>query len=847
MVNYYNQTVKETLENLNTNPEKGLTEHEVLRRRQKFGSNAIKIKETPLWRKILAPFFDVFMVILIIALILSAVQGNWLEVGTIAVIILVDAGIYYIQSFSTERILRSLKKSTEHAVMVLRCGQESAVSATDLVPGDIVILGEGDRIPADGRILQESGLLTNEAMLTGESETIAKDAKAISGQKKVYEQRNMVFSGSFVVTGSGRFIVTATGDDTEYGKIASLASLVSENSPIAEKIDRLVIQIAIVVVIVAIIALVIQLLNGAQWLEATEFTLAMIVSAVPEGLPIAISIILALCAKRMAEKHALIKELKAIETIGIVTTIASDKTGTLTANKLELQEFWSPNLNKKEFLTCLAGATLSDAAQIENDSRLLVDPLDVCIAEFLAEEKVPVLKSTPLKSYAFDQTLKMSGNLFQEGERGLVLRVKGAPETIIAHSKLTTKEHDFIVEKLNELAGKGFKVLAVASGKLKHEINELYRLEKGEVFTFEGLFAVADALRPEAKSAITTALRMGVQTKMVTGDHAGTSYAIGKELGLAKTCDQVLDCSKLGNVSDEDLADMVKNATVFARVTPEDKYRIMNVMKQSEVCAMTGDGVNDVPALVGAHVGIAMGDSPSIVQDAGDIVLLDNNFKNIIETIRESRTVLANIRRMLSYLLATNAGEVLTTLTSLMLFGGQMLTPIQILWINLVTDSLLVIPLGTEPAEGKILRSKPEPKNAPILSRYTVVRMVLLAILMALITVLTYAISLNVLNSVAQANTLAFTALVVMQWSGALTARGTFESLWQRFKAAHKSFYIALFTAILLQLLALFGPLMPVVGVVQVPIVALLITAVVSFILPIIVIELYKLQNKRES
>ncbi len=847
MVNYYNQTVKETLEIFNTNPEKGLTEGEVLRRRQQYGNNAIKVKETPLWRKILAPFIDVFMVILIIALILSAVQGNWLEVGTIAVIIMVDAGIYYVQSFSTERILRSLKNSTEHMVVVLRSGKENAVSVAELVPGDIVILSEGDRIPADGRIIQESGILTNEAMLTGESESVAKDAKAISGQKKVYEQRNMVFSGSFVVTGSGKFIVTATGDNTEYGKIASLASSVSGNSPIAEKIDQLVIKIAIAVVIVAILALILQLIDGVNWLEATEFTLAMMVSAVPEGLPIAISIILALCAKRMAEKQALIKELKAIETIGIVTTIASDKTGTLTANKLELREFWPVDLTKKEFLTRLAGATLSDAAQIENDRRLLVDPLDICIAEFLTQEGVSVQKTTPLKSYAFDQTLKMSGNLFQNDEQSLTLRIKGAPETIIARSKLTAKERDMIAEKLNELAGKGYKVLAVASGKLKHEINELYRLDKGEIFSFEGLFAVADAVRPEAKPAIAGAARMGVQVKMVTGDHAGTAYAIGKELGLAKTCEQVLDCSKLGNVSDEDLASMVRNATVFARVTPEDKYRILNVMKQSEICAMTGDGVNDVPALVGAHVGIAMGDSPSIVQDASDVVLLDNNFKNIIETIKESRTVLANIRRMLSYLLATNAGEVLTTLASLILFGGQMLTPIQILWINLVTDSLLVIPLGNEPAEGQILRAKPEPKDAPILSSYTIVRMVLLAILMAVITVSTYAISLSVLGDTAQANTLAFTALVVMQWSGALTARGTFESLWQRLKVGHKSFYLALVAAIVLQLLALFGPLIPIVGVVQVPLLALSLTAFVAFTLPIVVIEFYKISYGRKG
>ena len=845
MVNYYNQTVKETLESFNVDPEKGLATSEVSRRQQKFGRNTLNVKETPLWQKILAPFVDIFMIILVVALILSAVQGNWLEVATIAVIILVDAGIYYVQRFSTERILRSLKSSTEHAVAVLRDGEEAQISAAELVPGDVVILREGDRIPADGRIVQESGLLTNEAMLTGESEAIAKDSKAIAGLKKVYEQRNMVFSGSFVVTGSGRFVVTATGNATEYGKIASLASSVSESSPIAEKIDRLVIKIAAIVVALALLVLAIQLIKGVQWVDALEFTLAMVVSAVPEGLPIAISIILALCAKRMAEKQALIKELKAIESIGIVTTIASDKTGTLTANKLELREFWSPKLDKTAFFVSLAGATLGEAEQIEHDTSRLVDPLDICITEFLAGKKLPA-SSAPLRSYAFDQSLKLSGNLFQDPKSGLLLRVKGAPETIMARSKLNIKEREEITAKLSELAGKGYKVVALASGKLQHEINELYRLEKGEILTFDGLIAIADTLRPEVKAAISQAARMGVQTKMVTGDHAGTSYAIGKELGLAETYDQVMDCSKLGNVNDEDLVDRVKNTTVFARVTPEDKFRILNAIKQTEICAMTGDGVNDVPALVGAHVGIAMGDSPSIVQDAGDIVLLDNSFKNIIETIKESRTVLANIRRMLSYLLATNAGEALTTVVSLLLFGGQMLTPIQILWINLVTDSLLVVPLGLEPAEGKILRTKPEPKNAPILSFKMVVRMALLAVLMATVTISTYAISLGVLGNARQANTLAFTALVVMQWSGALTARGTFESLISRLKVAHRSFYLALAAAVVLQLLALFGPLMAIVGAVAVPLNALALTVVVAFVAPIVVIELYKVEGREK-
>lgn len=839
MANYYNQSVKEALAEFSVNPEIGLSDKEVLRRREKYGKNLLEVKETPLWKKLLEPFIDIFMIILVIALILSAVQQDWIETVAIGAIIAADAIIYYIQRFSTERILKSLRASTEQKITVLRNSEEQAVDSAELVPGDIVVLREGDRIPADGRIINESGLLSEEAMLTGESEPIAKDARAISGVKKVYEQRNMVFSGAFVLTGTGRFIVTATGNDTEYGRIASLASSVEQSSPISEKINKLVFRIAIVVVILAVLVLIVQLIDGIEILSALKFTLAMIVSAVPEGLPIAISIILALCAKRMARKQALIRELKAIESVGIVTTIASDKTGTLTENRLEVSEIW-PLSSRSDFRRHLAEATLLETSIINDNNFSAVDPLDTCILNYLRIENYAVDRLEPIKTYAFDQSLKLSGNLYRGSRGELNLGIKGAPETVIARSNLSRVEREKVEAKLLELAGKGYKVVAIASGKLKREINELTRLEKTDKFQFEGFIAIADAIRPETAKAIRQNARMGVRTKMVTGDHASTAYAIGRELGLASDISEVLDCSKLGNISDDDLVDMVKTTTVFARVTPEDKFRILSAIKQTEICAMTGDGVNDVPALVGAHVGIAMGDSPSIVQDAGDIVLLDNNFKNITEAIKESRTVLANIRRMLGYLLATNAGEALTMIGALLLFGDQMLTPIQILWVNLVTDSLLVIPLGLEPPEQKVLRAKPEHKDAPILSSTMVVRMIIIAVTMSCLTVSTYFITKNILHSSEQANTLAFTALVVMQWSSAISARSIYESAWRRIKVRHHGFLYALIVAVLLQLAALFGPLAPLVNTVSVPIAALIVTASVAFIVPLAVIELYK-------
>ena len=777
------------------------------------------------------------MIILVIALVLSILQQSWTEVIVIALDMVLDVSVFYIQRFSTERVLNALKEKTVQKITVVRDGDEVEVDASELVPGDVVILHEGDRIPADGRIISESGLLTNESMLTGESEAIAKDAKAISGKKKVYEQRNMVFSGSFVITGSSKFVVTATGNQTEYGRIASLATSTTLSSPIQEKINQLVVKIAAVILAVAAIILVVQLIDGISFYSAIEFTLAMIVSAVPEDLPIVTAIILAIGAVRLAKKQALIKELRAIQSIGIVTTIASDKTGTLTENKLSVKDCWNPEAkktlkNNEDFLRTIASTAIPlDAA---------TDPLDLAIWNHIKNEAPYLADLKPLKTYAFDQDLKTSGNLFEDRRGSLRLVIKGAPETIFAKCiKMTKSEKEAAETRLAQFSDRGYKVIALASAKITHEINELSRLTKSDVFKFEGLIAIADSVRPGVIDAIEASATAGVKVKMVTGDHAQTAFAIGRELGLCTEFSEVLDCSKLGDLPDSDLEERVQNVSIFARVTPEDKFRILNAIKKSEVVAMTGDGVNDVPALTNAHVGIAMGNSPSIVQDAGDIVLLDNNFKSIVSAMKEGRVILANIRRMLIYLLATNAGEVLATLGALFISGSQLLLPIQILWINMVTDSLMVIPIGLEPPEAKFMSQKPEAKDAPILSKILVSRMIIIAVTMAAVGLGTYYLALAHFSH-DEANTLAFTAMVVIQWSNAFCVRGTYESAFRRLKVKNTLFILALLLAITLQALVLFGPLSIFAKTVPVDPLALALTILAAFAVPILVTELHK-------
>jgi Ca2+-transporting ATPase len=605
----YQQSVKDTLSRLRVNPERGLSAKEVEKRRRKWGPNQLELKDRSLFRKLIEPFIDIFMIILLFALILCLIQQEWIDATIIVVIIIINVVIYYIQQFSADRILKSLRERTVQSIHILRGGEEQEVDASELVPGDIVILTEGARIPADGRILEESGLLANESMLTGESEPVAKNANKLSGRLKVYEQRNMVFSGSFVITGTGRMVVTATGNHTEYGRIASLASAAESISPIQQKINQLVVRIAVSVSVLAAIVFILSIIQQISLVDSLKVTLAMVVSAVPEGLPLAISIVLALGAKRMAGKRALIKEMRAIESIGIVTCIASDKTGTLTENHLSIQDKWA--LDSRTHLD-----KYISAAALPDD--IATDPLDIAIHDYSPQGVIPV------HSYAFDQGLKISGNLYEHGE----LVIKGSPETIIARSHLSRTALEKVEKAIERVAEQGLKPIAIARATTKSQIGELANLDKSTKFTLLGIIAVADTLREEAIPAIAEARAAGVTVKMVTGDHAETSFAIGKKLGLLTNRSEVLDCSKLDNVADDDLVNLVAKTAVFARVTPEDKYRILSAIKQHHITAMTGDGVNDVPALTNAHIGIALGDSPSMVQDAGDIVLLDNNFKS---------------------------------------------------------------------------------------------------------------------------------------------------------------------------------------------------------------------------
>jgi calcium-translocating P-type ATPase len=829
---YYNQSIEGTYEQLGTGP-KGLSRREIDNRLKTYGHNIIKIKGEPLWRKLAEPFANVFMLVLFVAVIISFLHHAVFDAIIILAIMLISAIIYYVQMFSTERILRALQKHTAQKVEVVRGGETRYIDDSELVPGDIIQLNEGDKIPADIRLVDANTLRVDESVLTGESVPVSKQTDVLPDKKEVYEQANMLFQGAFIVAGQATGVVVFTGNSTEFGRIASLSrkNAGDNTSPVQKKIDKLITKIIMAVGALAAVAFTLALIRGIELSEAIRFVLALSVSAVPESLPVAISVILVFGMRRMAAKKALVRSMKAIETIGVITTIATDKTGTLTENKLSVQESWRPEKNPHHLAT-IAHRTINHHGEHTRD------PLDIAMIEFTKAEQLVQLKGDPIKKLPFDQAFAMSGNIWHhKGVYDLV--VKGAPEHVMDKSNMTAAERAEADLALNALTSRGYRVIALATSTIAKPLDAFHELSSSHNFSFVGFLGVADSLRPTARRAILTAQRAGVTVRMITGDHFETAYHIGKQLGLVESRDQVFDSRLIGELTDAQLEKRVASSFVFSRVTPENKFRILQSLKMQEVTAMTGDGVNDVPALSSAHVGVAMGSGSQIAKDAGDIILLNNNFEGIIWAMKEGRIIFSNIRRMLFYLLSTTTGGAISMVAAIAAGLPLPLSPIQILWINLVTDSAMVIPLGLEPGEKNVMKAKPIPPKSPLLSRYMIFRIILVALVMASMVLGIYTFFLTTVGE-AYANTMTFYAFVIVQLSNAFNARSTFQSLFTRLKVMNLPFYIGLAISTLLQVLVFFGPLQGALGVVPVSLIDMAIIGAASFLIPILVVEIHK-------
>lgn len=834
---FYQRSVEETLHELASSPE-GISRHKASERLKKYGPNEIKLKGEPLWKKLIEPFANVFMAVLFVAVLISFWHHAVLDAIIILVIILTSATIYYVQRFSTERILRSLQKKNERDVEVIRGGESYSISIAELVPGDIIKLSEGDKVPADVRLVDAVSLKADESMLTGESVAVSKTADTIKGKKEIYDQANLLFQGSFIVSGSATGVVIYTGNETEFGRIAALTGKAPDDisSPVQKKIDKLISYIIAVIAALAVGAFILALVRGIEVSEALRLVIALSVSAVPESLPIAISVILVLGMRRMAAKKALVRSMSAIETIGVITTIATDKTGTLTKNELSVQETWQPSWSDHHLPTVVHKT-------INHHGEKSADPLDVAFIGFTAAEEAITLKGDPVARLPFDQSLAMSGNVWHHrGKHELV--VKGAPEQIMMRSELSRTQMSEVNTAVTQLTSQGYRVIAVATSPLDKKLDTFQDLHPRHKLQFAGLVAVADTLRPSARHAIAVARGAGVTVRMITGDHLETAFAIGLKLGLVESRSQVFDSRLMLDMTDKQLAEVAKDTRVFSRVTPENKFRILKVLRLTEVTAMTGDGVNDVPALANADVGVAMGSGSQIAKDAGDIILLNNDFAGIVRAMREGRIVFSNIRRMLTYLLATNIGEVATTIAALVIGMPMPLAPIQILWINLVTDTTMVIPLGLEPGEKMVMKRKPAKPDGPILGRYMISRIILMAVVMATLAIVLY-LNYTASHGTAYAQTMVFIALVAIQWANAFNARSTYDSLFTRIRVWHTPFWVGLTIAVSLQALALFGPLQGPLHVHPVAMNDIVFATLLAFIVAVIPVEIHKFIGRR--
>lgn len=810
--------------------EYGLQQQEAVKRLLEYGPNELQFDAQSLWSKIIEPFRSVFVLVLGFAAIVSYFTHEKIGTYIILAVLIINALIYYVQEYMTARVLRSLRQTAEQQCTVLRSGDKKLIPIRELVPGDIILLSEGQHIPADLRVLHDDSLLVDESALTGESLPVEKHSGVTPEHAALYERHNMLFRGTYVIAGTATAIVVETGMQTEFGAIAHLAAGRDAKSPMQHKIERTVSLLIRATAVVAVIVVGLAVIRGIEIGYAVVFALTVAVAMVPEGLPIALTVTIVFGMRRMAKKKALVRTFRAIEDIGQLTTIATDKTGTLTKNKLSVIDAWEIHAYQP-VLPVLAHAI--------GDHLNVSDPLDHAFVQFVTKNKHRAA-GIMLKTFPFDQSLRMSGSVWatSKGADQKLLSVKGAPEHIIRLSNLSSEERHLAESKMHHYASQGYRVIGVAVKKISSIPDNLESATNAK-FNFVGFVACADELRPEAKGAILSAQKAGITVRLITGDHFETAFNIAHMLNIASDRSQVASGHELPE-KDDTLAEFVKTKTVFARVLPNDKFRILKALQTTEIVGMTGDGVNDVPALSNAHVGIAMGSGSDIAKDASDMVLLDNNFATVIKGVYEGRIVYNNVRRMVLYLLSATFSQVLTLVAALLIGVPLPLTAVMVLWVNLITDTALVIPLGLEPAEGDEMKKKPRSPKEPLLTRMFVTRIIIVGITGAVVTLIPFIALIEAGYSQAYAQTVSFMVMIALQWVNAFHVRSERVSLFKRAKVINYKMVVGLGIAFILQMLVMFGPLGVLFDIQPVTIEHLLIPVVFAVIMLSIAVEVHK-------
>lgn len=860
----HHQPKEEVLRSLSSDMEKGLTASQVSELQAKFGPNKLreKKKKTNLQR-FLDQFKDVMILILIAAAIVSFVvvcmEQNWgelFEPALIVLIVILNAVMGVYQEGKAEKALDALKNMSAPHARVIRDGAEKVIDASELVPGDIIKLEAGDFIPADARLLHSVSVKSEESALTGESVPSEKDAEAAVDEKAPLGDRsNMVFSGCSVTYGTATAVVTATGMDTEMGKIANLLDSEGDGqTPLQQKLAQLGKYLGIVALIACAIIFVVGLANDIPALEIFMTAVSLAVSAIPEGLPAIVTIVLSIGVQRMVKKNALIRRLPAVETLGSASIICSDKTGTLTQNRMTLVKAYLDGAadtvdisdsNTGDIKKLLQYGTLCcDGSVVFNgeEEQHIGDPTETAIV--LAAHKNGMPKEDLNKQYPrqaeipFDSDRKLMTTVNKIDGKNIVI-VKGAFDMMVPRCIAGDLESaKRMTESMSENA---LRVLAIAYKEIDTVPANPTSEELENGLTFMGLVGMIDPPRPEAKVAVATCRKAGIKPVMITGDHVVTASAIAKELGILVEGDRAITGAQLDAMTDRELDEAVEGISVYARVSPENKIRIVKAwQRKGQVVSMTGDGVNDAPALKAADIGCAMGiTGTDVAKGAADMTLTDDNFATIVDAVQEGRGIYANIKKVVGFLLGTNIGEVITVFLAMLLWHKTPLLSMQLLWINLVTDSLPAIALGMEPVEADVMEKKPKPKNEGIFANGLGVRVVLQGCMFAILTLIAFKLGENVTGELAGGQTMAFMVLALSQVIQAFNMRSD-HSLFKigPFKN-HKLNWAAL-ASIVLVLLVLFTPVGVAFGLIILPW-KLYLIALGLILVPLVVMELSKL------
>ena len=731
---WHTKSIGEIEEKLRTNQKEGITQEEAGKRLEEYGENKLadKKKES-LWIRFIKQFNDFMIIILMIASIISAVvakidgSGDYIDSIIIIVIVVFNAIMGLVQEAKAEKSLEALKNMTAPTAKVRRDGKIMTIKGTQVVPGDVIILEAGNYVPADARLIQTSNLKVEESSLTGETMAVSKDEKAVLKENiAIGDTVNMVFSSTIVVNGHGEAIVTQTGMQTKVGKIANMI-LTDEapETPIQKKLGEVGKTLGIGCLIICAAIFVIGLLKKIPPIEMFMTSVGLAVAAIPEGLPAIVTIMLSIGVTKMAKKNSIIRKLPAVETLGSSRVICSDKTGTLTQNKMQVVQIHTISEQREQANLSLELACMCTDAQIEYQEGKYIavgEPTEVAIVNSAIEHHISKTQlyevKKRVKDIPFDSTRKMMSTIHKWQNQYQVI-TKGAPDVLLKKCNyyldgtkvlpLEQRQRVMIEAQNNEMADKALRVIAVAYKMINTLPNTIDSKNIEEELVFVGLIGMIDPPREGVKEAVATCRRAGIKTVMITGDHIATAKAIAKDLGILRGRDLAITGNELDKIPQNVLEKNIMQYAVFARVSPEHKVRIVKAFRSTgAVVAMTGDGVNDAPALKNADIGIAMGQNGTdVAKNAADMVLADDNFITIVEAVKQGRNIFENIKKAIHFLISTNIGEIVTIFVGLLLGLKSPLLAIQLLWINLVTDSLPAIALGLEPADKDIMCKKP--------------------------------------------------------------------------------------------------------------------------------------------